>query len=170
MELKDQMVIAISGLALLVSLWAARRSWRSNLAGLRRTARNGYTTALLDIDRLVITNPKLWAVYEPTVALDDASLDTVRRKAFIWYHLNLFETVYYDFHHLNLEPMDLPDRQTWAAWEQFIRSFVIGSPEVRQVLRERKSMALLNQPFVDYIERVLSDLDPRITRPHPSEP
>jgi len=44
--LKDLLAVAISAIALAVSLWSARRGWRFNLASLRKITRNNQMTAI----------------------------------------------------------------------------------------------------------------------------
>ena len=158
--LKDILPMVISSMALLVSFWSAHRSWRFNLASLRRIARNNYMTALFDINRQLITHPQLWAVYgEATSSRQNAAagqdLEAGRRIAFIWYHLNLYETVYAEFYVQRLARLDDEDRKFWESWDGYVRSFLASSVEARAIVANDASMKLLNRDFVKYLRGCL---------------
>jgi hypothetical protein len=156
-QAKDLVPIVISLVALVVSLWSAQRGWRYNLASLRRTARAGYMTALLDIDRQLITNPQLWRVYgvdfsaSPGTGASAPDLEAGRRLAFIWYHLNLYELVFSEFHAHRVAPLDRDEREFWVSWDKYIRLFLDRSAEARELVASDESMKLLNQNFVEYV-------------------
>lgn len=157
MQSKDVLTLAISLIALAVSLWSARRGWEYNLASLRRTARSGYMTALLDIDKQLVANPQLWQVYGISVPCA-SPLDAVvpeheagRRLAFIWYHFNLYELVFSEFHANRVVALDRDERLFWESWDGYIRSFLTQSAEARALVASNDSMKLLSRDFVDYM-------------------
>jgi hypothetical protein len=153
---KDVLTLTISLLALAVSLWSATRGWQFNLANIRRTARAGYMTALLDIDKQLIANPQLWQVYgvdvpplpQPAVVPEH---EAGRRLAFIWYHFNLYELVFSEFHASRVMALDRDERLFWDSWDGYIRSFLIKSAEARALVASDDSMKLLNRDFVEYM-------------------
>jgi hypothetical protein len=158
--LKDFIAVVISAIALVVSLWSARRGWRFNLASLRKATRNYYMTALFDINRQLIANPQLWAVYGTIVAPTQSTAagqeqEAGRRLAFIWYHLNLYEMVYAEFQLNRLTTLDYDDRKFWESWDRYVRSFLSNSAEARAVVANDDSMKLLNRDFVEYLRGCL---------------
>ena len=160
LELKDVLTRSASGLALAVSLGSLRRSWQFNMASLRNAARNNYMNALLDINRQLITYPQLWSTYDGTAAAGDLPEEIARRRGFIWYHLNLFETVYAEFKQHRLEPLDYEDTAFWESWDVFIRSFLDKSPEARELVENDGSMKLLNNEFTGYLRKCLESKEP----------
>jgi len=162
MELKDLITLVPSSAALIVSLVVAARTRHYNRTTLRAASRNNYMNALLNINREIVGHPELWAVYDPRwrPAGHELQTEAVRRRAFIWYHINLFELFYTDYHQYRLGPPDSADRQHWDAWDNYIRSFLEASPEAQAIVRDKASMALLNRDFRNY----LSDRLPETTK------
>ena len=156
LELKDILTLSASSVALVVSLLSLRRSWEFNMASLRNAARNNYMNALLDINRLLVTYPELWSTYDGTAKASDLPEEVARRRGFIWYHLNLFETVYAAFQQHRLEPLDDEERAFWDSWDVFIRSFLVQSSEARALVKSNDSMKFLNKEFTDYLRGCLT--------------
>jgi len=157
MEPKDYLTLGLSLFALVVSVIAAMRTWSSSVATFRNSSRNNYMTALFDLNRQVMTNPQLWAVYQPEVKLSSQDeLEAVRRHAFIWYHLNVFEVVHSDYStHRLTRKLDRADTLCWKSWDNFISSVLEGSKEARGIVESDKSMRFLNEEFVKYLRSKL---------------
>jgi hypothetical protein len=155
LELKDILTLSASAVALVVSLSSLRRSWQFNLASLRNTARHNYMNALLDVNRQLVDYPQLWSTYDGFAAANDLPLEINRRRGFIWYHLNLFETVYAEFKLHRLEPLDHEETDFWTSWDRYIRSFLDKSPEARAIVENDESMKLLNAKFTGYLRECL---------------
>jgi hypothetical protein len=158
MEAKDILTLTVSSAALAVALMTAARSWRSNRATLRSAGRNNYMNALFNINRELIAHPDLWSVYDPDwprAADYDSPTEVARRRGFIWYHINLFELFYADYHHHRLGSIDSADRQYWDSWDKYIRSFLKCSEEARAVVLNDDSMELLHRDFRDYLRSCL---------------
>jgi hypothetical protein len=156
--IKDVITLTLSGAAFAVSLMTAARAWRYNRAALRSTSRNNYMNALFNINRELIAHPDLWAVYDPDWPQADSHnspTEKARRRSFIWYHINLFEVFYGDYHHHRLDSPDSDDRQYWDSWDKFIRSFLQGSDEARALVSNDESMELLHREFRDYLRGCL---------------
>src|SRR4051794_609966 len=109
-------VIAV--LSFIFSVATAWFAWRYNGTAVRYTARNQYMNALFDLDRQLIARPELWAIHDDHPMVRTRSHDpeaAARREAFIYLHLNLFESVYNDYHK-SLRP-NRTDAQHWASWD-----------------------------------------------------
>ena len=152
METKDFVTLGISSLALLLSGFAALLTWRSNVATFRNVARNNYMSALFDLNRQLIAHPTLWATYD-SAAIEpaDGPLEAIRRRAFIWYHLNVFEVVRADYTTHRLTRLNRADQLCWESWDNFISYLLKSSPEARELVTSDESMALLRRDFVTYL-------------------
>ena len=64
----------------------------------------------------------------------------------------------------SLMVMDRAEREHWASWEIYMRSFLTGSSQARELIATPSAMALLSQPFVDYLNKIAADLPDRPTR------
>lgn len=161
MELKDVITLALSASALVISFVVHVRTQRYTRATIRATHRSNYMNALLNLNREIVGHPELWSVYDaqwrPEVY--GSPTEIARRRGFIWYHLNLFEWFYTDYH---LQQMDEPDpnaRQHWVAWDRYIRSFLKGSAEARDIVANSEQMALLHRQFREYLIGCLPKAD-----------
>jgi hypothetical protein len=157
MLIKDILTIVLSATAIGVSV-AVAFFWtrRYNLATLRYVSRNNYMNALFDINRQMIAQPQLWAVWDAQAIgpdFRDTPLEACRRRAFLWYHLNLFETVWADYHTHNIRKASETDRRYWRSWDRTIQSFLAGSAEARELIENPGAMSLLNEDFVEYLHR-----------------
>ena len=109
--------------------------------------------ALFDLNRQVLTRPELWAVYDPGLltSIPDTPLEAVRRRAFIWFHLNVFEVVHADYFTHRITPLDHTDELCWRSWDNFVSNLLNSSAEARAIVESDDSMALLNRQFVEYL-------------------
>jgi hypothetical protein len=153
MTMKDYLTLAISLLALIVSLIAAARTWKSNVATFRAAARNNYMNAMFDLNRQIIAHPELWSVYDPAVLESAANTPTeqLRRRAFIWYHLNVFEVVHADYCTDRITSLNRVDQLYWKAWDNFVSYLLRSSAEAREIVTSDEGMAMLNSDFVAYL-------------------
>lgn len=153
MTMKDYLTLAISLIALIVSLIAAARTWKSNVATFRTAARNNYMNALFDLNRQIIAQPELWSVYDPDMLESAAKTPTeqVRRRAFIWYHLNVFEVVHADYSTNRITRFNRADRLYWESWNNFVSYLLRSSAEAREIVASDEGMAMLNSEFVTYL-------------------
>jgi hypothetical protein len=158
-EPKDAVTAALSLAALVVSVSVAVRTRHYNRASLSATSRNNYMNALLNINREILGHPELWAVYDPQWQPPgcDSPSEIARRRAFIWYHINLFELFYTDYHRDISHDFD--DRTQWAAWHAYVRSFLKKSSEAQAIVRDGADMALLSRAFREYLVCCLPDVD-----------
>jgi hypothetical protein len=153
MEVKDVISLALSALAFLVSIVVAARTRYYNRATLRAAHRANYMNALLNLNREIMGHPELWSVYDAQWRPSefDSATETARRRAFIWYHLNLFELFYTDYHQQRNDAPDSDAREHWDAWDRYIRSFLNSSDEARVIVSDPDAMALLHREFRDYL-------------------
>jgi hypothetical protein len=160
-ELKLIVPTAIAVVSLLVSLAVALRNWRYSEKSVRYTSRNQYTTALFDIDRQLVNRPELWAIYDdhPMSASRSNEPEAVsRRQAFLYFHFNLFETVYNDYN--KILPRTRTDEQYWRSWDAWIRHFFRASSEARSLFADAMSQDVFFGDFVVHINEVIGHMAP----------
>jgi hypothetical protein len=155
-ELKDLVSISISVAALAVSITVAGRTRHYNRAAMRSVSRNNYMNALLNLNREIMSHPELWAVYDPHWRPDkyDTVEEKARRRAFIGYHLNLFELFYADYHQQRRDTTDSDAHEHWNAWDRYVRWFLSASGEAREIVNDQDAMALLHREFREYLVAV----------------
>ncbi len=158
MEYSKILPIAISLIALIISIIVAFRNWWYNEISVRYTARNHYMSVLFDIDKQLISNPSLWSIYDNhstgITKLTEAT-EVGKRRAFIYFHINLFEIVFNDYNkvlHLNQT-----DRQFWESWKTYIKQFFTRSSEARQVFKESYTQGLYIQDYVSFINKIIEE-------------
>src|SRR5579862_4328948 len=132
MELSKLIPIDISIVALVISIIGVLWNYFINQITVRYTARNQYMSVLFDIDKQLIANPKLWRIYDKYPKQEDKSPGTDesdeagRRRAFIFYHINLFEIIFNDYHNVPLH-LNKADRQFSASWNTYMKHFFTHS-------------------------------------------
>ena len=148
----------IAVISLLVSLFVALRNWRYSAVSVRYVSRNQYMNALFDIDRQLIALPELWAIYdshEMAATRSNDAASKARRDAFLYLHLNLFETVYVYYNKI-LRPTP-HDKEFWQSWDTWIYQFFKGSSEAR-ALFTRPTAQIFSAAFVVYINCILQKI------------
>lgn len=86
--------LVVSFLSLSVAATAAYSTWKFNAVAARIQARYQLTGYMLDVDRLLLADPDLWAIYDSQRSLvKDRDSDTLRlrRESLIYLYLNVFE-------------------------------------------------------------------------------
>ncbi len=158
----ELIAVAISFISLGVSVYVERRAARLNESSFRRTAEHDHISALLELDRVLISNPELWAIYDdhPLARKHRTRSDglaAARREAFIFSHLNIFELVH-DFYHGSIR-MSACDRRYWSAWDRYIRQFFRTSSEARSIFRQPRAQEIYAETFTGYTREVIRSLE-----------
>lgn len=152
--------IFVASLSLLISLYVALRNWRYSETAVRYTSRNQYMNALFDIDRQLIARPELWAIYDHNALAQAKSMEPAeiaRRQAFIFYHLNLFETVFSDYVKvLRLTPTD---REYWDSWQRYMYDFFATSSEARAVFERGIAYEFYMSDFSRFVKSIIAHIE-----------
>jgi hypothetical protein len=115
--------------------------------------------ALFDIDRQLIARPQLWAIYdahEMATERSEVPRARARREAFLYLHMNLFETVYVDYNKV-LRP-SRSDKEFWNSWDAWILQFFKGSSEARALFIRPIAQTIFSAPFAAYINEILEKI------------
>jgi hypothetical protein len=147
-------------LALLVSAAVAFWGLRYTETTIRYGARNQYMNAVFDIDRQMVNHPGLWAIYDGhdvAKGRDTSPIESGRRQAFMYFHFNLFETVFNDYHRvLRWLPRD---EQHWQSWHNWIRGFFRASSDARAEFLRAADAGIFIQDFIQYARPIVDELE-----------
>lgn len=156
-----QVITAIGSLfvaacALIISLYYAKKSRELNITLLKRNAEHDHTNAILEIDKMLVQYPELWAVYDEHEMSKNDSInkDSIKRgrlEAFVYAHLNIFELVF-EFYHSDVAKMSYRDMKYWEAWEKYIKGFITDSSIARQIINSPEAKNIYPEPFMSYME------------------
>jgi hypothetical protein len=158
----DLIAVIISLVSLGVSVYVERRAARLNESAFRRTAEHDHIAALLELDRVLISNPELWAIYDDHPLARQprtrgGRLAAARREAFIFSHLNIFELVH-DFYHGSIH-LRACDRRYWAAWDRYIRQFFRTCSEARTIFRQPRAHEIYAETFTGYAREIIRSVE-----------
>lgn len=151
------LTIILSSVSLLVSVIASIAAYKSYLVGkqqLRLSSINEFQKILIDINKELIRDPSLWAMYDDRPfgksSPKDSSSDA-KIEALIYLKLNLFELV----HHFFNSQIGLSEREkhAWHAWDKFIKYTITHSSMIQKVLGDQSVDQLFSQEFMEYIKQ-----------------
>jgi hypothetical protein len=165
MEVLKVLPLAISGVALFVSVIVAIKSSRLAEVQLRYISRNHYMNALFDIDRQMLNNPSLWAIFDSHPLARNKSMDAeeqAKRQAFLLFHLNLFDNIYEDYQRrLKLRKRD---REYWESWNHWIKYVMRSSSEARDLFFSCKKDGIYPEHFLMYMSTIIEGLNASDTK------
>jgi hypothetical protein len=114
-------------------------TYRFNRITIRNSAKQEHQKMLLDIDKILITEPSLWTIYD-NHNLNSTTVRTpeleAKKEALIFYYLNFFDVVY-EFYNKHII-QNKNDKETWKAWKEYMDSFIRGSSQARSIIKRSK--------------------------------
>jgi len=160
-----------------IALWAvcetrhiARDATGFNDLLLRRTARHDHTNLMIQIDKALIDEPQLWAIYDDYAAVADATssdaLDWLRREAFIYLHFNFYDIVF-DFYQALGPRKDKTDIAYEKAWRRYAKDLLRGSARAREMCRDPHFDELYDTRFVSYLHDLAKEVDRELAQGSP---
>ena len=119
-------------------------------------------SALFDIDKQLINNPELWTIYDNfPIGLqksnDGKSLG--QRRAFIFYHLNLFEVTHTNYTRILYK--NKADREFWESMKAYMRQFLKCSTDARIIFKEPTTQELYLPEFLKLMNEIVDEVDPK---------
>lgn len=152
LNLKDLLTLGIASLGFLLSLIVAINVWKHNHKSQQITLRQQYMSSALELDKMLIQNPSLWAILDDEAAklkIDSTDVnERLIRKAGIYYMVNLMENIYYSYH--NGLSKDDDDTKFWNNWDLFMKNMFSKSTEMR-ILFNTEMKGMYHADFVKYI-------------------
>jgi hypothetical protein len=157
----DLIAVIISLVSLGVSVYVERRAARLNDSAFRRTAEHDHIAALLELDRVLISNPELWAIYDdhPLARQRRArggGLAAARREAFIFSHLNILSWCTTS---TTARYARKCDKRYWEAWDRYICQFFRTSSEARAIFAQRRAQEIYADTFATYARDIIRRIE-----------
>ena len=119
--------------------------------------RNEFQRLLIDLDRELIQDPRLFAIYDThpfASQFKDDPLLAAKLDAFGYMSINIFEMVYQFFHATG--NLSTHERETWNSWESFFQHTVDNSSVIRKLLRRDDLDGYYPPKFAAYVRKALS--------------
>ena len=161
MKLGYSIPIVISVISILISLIVAYGNAKYYEVNIRYASRNHYMTVLFELDKQLINNPKLWAVYDThplsSSKLNETPEEKAKREAFIWFHFNLFESVFNDYN--NVIKLTKVDSQFWESWKSNIELFLGNSLEARKLFKDSFSQRIFIKDYVTFMNEIIKKVE-----------
>lgn len=149
--------IFISTLSLIVAIIG----WRYSKANIRQTIKNSYMSTLFDIDKQLINLPILWTIYDKSpFKLDEKEEDKARKRAFIYYHFNMFEITHTNYTKVLFK--NSSDKEFWTSMTKYINQFFRTSTLARQLFKEEYTQELYLPNFVNFINNMITEIEKSI--------
>lgn len=155
------LTVTLSLFSLVVAGLAAYRAHSLSTLQLRLGSRHNFHKLLLDLNKELIRDPTLWAVYDshPMAAhCGDDVLQRAKLEAFAYMKFNLYHIVfaYYE----NQDKESEAERDFHRAWDNTCRDFLNDSALGREILSRPETEAIYGPRFVGYLHRLLGSDKP----------
>ncbi len=145
--------ILISSISLVIStiIFFNRRSFSKT--SISENIRKHYMSAVYDIDKLLISDPSLWAVYDNHPLAQTKKMDELskgKREAFIYYWINIWETIFHDY---NDNPNYFAhEDEFWSNWDNYISYFIKNSSEARELITTHVIANCYREKYIEYLK------------------
>jgi len=138
-------------LTFLISAFALILSYRT----LQKERSNRHLDFLSEVDKLLIANPCLWAIYDkekdnyPATKCSPTNENELEGKlnAFCYFHLNNFELVF-------LYPPSR--RKAKKTWEDYMIHLIVSSTKFRDILTKESSGYVYNEEYQERMVKLLT--------------
>jgi hypothetical protein len=169
--LEDQNLLAliVSVFSFIVSAISIFIVRHFNKVALRNSTKQEHARTLFDINKLLISDPELWAIYdkhEITQVIVKDIRNKSKRQALIYLYINFFDTVF-NFYNKQIKK-DPNDQREWEAWVKFMDHFFKDSIEARQTFQS--AYTWYPKDFAKFINQLIHKMekDPAVDTDTPS--
>lgn len=137
----------ISVLVAAFATFAAYKTYTLAKLQLRLDKVNEFQKALLDMNKELLRDPSLWAIYEDSIPSD--SLLRQKLEAFAYIKINLAEMVYTFFH----GPVELAEyeEQVWKVWHRLFQHEKNSCVLLREIINAEEAEDLYSASFLQYV-------------------
>lgn len=141
-----------------IALFATYFSMRSYSKSIRNAARVEHNNFFQEIDKQLITDPLLWTVYNDPEILNglvrpNTPLHFMKRKAFLYLHLNSYDSIFYFYHKIIIK--NEIDRSTYTSWNNYYRDLYRKSDEFRMIVNRAIELNYYQKGFIDHLKDYL---------------
>lgn len=157
MSTSDIITLSVALLSLVLSGFAAYKAYNLGNHQLRVVNRIEYQKLLFDIDKQLMQDPALWAIYDNhplSAQKKDDPTEKGKREAFLHYHANLLELVYVFF--CDARWLTADEKLVANAWDGWTKYLIANSSEFRTLLSRADLKESFNAKFVSNIEKLLA--------------
>lgn len=138
-DFKTVIVIFALLISIVTFIHTSQKSWGEYIINMQ-----------LDIDKMLVDSPELWAIFDSHKNIEDASPHgQAKREAFIYLHLDMFELVYDYYKNFRLCSRW---KNHWVTWERYIEEFLRSSSQARGIFANERIDRLYMPDFVCYIK------------------
>jgi hypothetical protein len=156
----EMLTLGISILSLCISILAAYKTYLLGEYQLRLTSRNEFQKLQIDVNKVLIEYPELWAIYDSHAmsshGLNDAK-EKAKLEAFAHMIFNVFESVFVFYG--DSPRLTKAEREHVEAWRGFLRDFLNESSFARELLSKPASRIMYNVRFIAEVETALKTIN-----------
>lgn len=155
MSSNEILTLFIAIVSLILSGFAASKAYALGSFQLRLSNRIEYQKLLFEIDKQLMQDPSLWAMYNEHADLLDRTdrVQKLKLEAFICFHINLLEVVYVFFQ--NVTVLTKEEKEVSKAWDRWTRYLIDNCSGLRAALMRPERDNLYNASFVRYVTGIL---------------
>lgn len=149
--------ITISIISLAVATFAAYKTYVFNHLQFRLINRNEFQKIYIEIDKELIREPCLWAIYDShPIAKKEYNdlIEKARLEAFVYMHLNMFELAFIFFH--ESKGITKAEKKTWQGWDEGLKDFIRDSSLAREIISQPEILKLYSSNFLNHIKSYIS--------------
>lgn len=153
MSIAEVVTSILATVSIVLSLWAAMRAGKVGFDELRLSKRVDLHSMLLDIDKVLVDEPRIAALFKSIGAdlppIDDPLL-IVKGDVYIQMHLNLFELSFSQFKELKL--LNRAEEEISDAWDRTIVEFFKDCDRAEVVWRRQRDEYY--DGFREYVDKL----------------
>ncbi|HWN09161.1 MAG TPA: hypothetical protein VNO50_07845 [Pyrinomonadaceae bacterium] len=146
--------LTISLVSLSISIFVGYRTHAFGEYQLRLGTRNDFQKLLIDVDKTLVENPQLWAIYDAypaSGALTD--IEKGRLRAFAYMLLNVFECVFAFYG--DSPRLTKAENESFEAWKGFLKNTLQDSSFARELLANPKLRLIYHSKLIAEIDLIL---------------
>ncbi len=148
--------LVISLVSLSISILAAYKTYGLGEYQLRLTNRNEFQKLLIDVDKVLVEHPELWAIYDshpiPREGMNDPT-GRAKLEAFAYMMLNVFECVFTFYG--DSPRLTKAEKESFAAWKGFLSSLLQDSSFMRELLDKPNIRLVYNAKLIAEVDSIL---------------
>jgi hypothetical protein len=151
----DWLTVILSVASLAIAMWAALKANRLSTDDLRISRRSELHAFLLEIDRELLHDPRLYGMFKSCpidMPKSDDPLLLAKQDIYVAMYLNLFEMAFAQFK--DLRGMTQAEREISEAWGSFVVSFFEDCTRARPVWERYRNTYYVS--FQDYVNRLIA--------------
>jgi hypothetical protein len=152
----ETLSLCISIISLLVAIFAARYSYQLGARQVHLAARHDFLKQLLEVDKELIRDPSLWALYDnhPMAKLRTGDpAHEGRLEAFAYLKFNIYNMVF--VYAREMSASSLADRELFECYDHLFRDSLTTSALMRNILKGKDFESLFGKEFTDHLRGML---------------